>query len=261
MILFTSVRAVARIIGLVLMASLFSPPVILLWALTLEKLRARMVNLFHKLACRICGIRLKVEGRISNARPMMLVSNHSCYLDIFILGSLAPMSFTPKREIRSWPVIGFFCILADCVFIERRPAAMEEAKAEMEMKLAQGKVLTLFPEGTTGDGFHVKPFKSGFLNLVETHDLPVQPISLAYTHIGATPLNAQNRDHVAWIGEASLVTHLFRLMCYPSVSVTAQFYPLIRSADVEDRKVMAKRCEETIRTGLHQTLEQNGVTS
>jgi 1-acyl-sn-glycerol-3-phosphate acyltransferase len=254
-------RAVLRLSLLVLLLIVMLVPVVLIWFTRLEKVRGRMVRLFNALARRICGVKLHVEGEISKLRPLMIISNHTSYLDIFILGSLLPVSFTPKLEIRSWPVIGFLAVLADCVFVERKPGDMQRAKAEMAEKLKADKVLALFPEGTTGDGFHVKPFKSGFLNLVEAHDLPLQPVSLAYTHIGDIPISAETRDQVAWIGEASLVTHMMRLLSFPCIRVTARAYHVERIAEYEDRKELAKACEHTVRTGLLSMLEANGVVS
>ena len=254
-------RAVLRVAGLIAMSIVLFLPVLLIWGLKLETLRGRVVRFYYDLGRRICGVRLRIEGGVSPLRPLMLVANHTSYLDIFVLGSILPISFTPKSEIRGWPIIGFFCVLADCVFIERRPTDIQRAQAEMQEKMRAGKVLALFPEGTTGDGFLVKPFKSGFLNLVEAHDLPLQAVSLAYTHIGTTPLSAETREMVAWIGEASLVTHLMRLLSFPYIQVTARFYPIERIEDHDDRKALAKVCEQTITVGLHETLEANGVAS
>jgi 1-acyl-sn-glycerol-3-phosphate acyltransferase len=253
-------RAVLRITGLFLWVVGLAVPAFFLWLLRLEKLRGRVVWLVYRGACVICGIRLTREGGISATRPFMLISNHTSYLDIFILGSFLPVSFTPKREIRSWPLIGFLAVLADCVFVERKPTDMQRARAEMEKKLKAGKVLALFPEGTTGDGYHVLPFKTGFFNLVEEHDLPLQAVSLAYTHIGATPLSAATRELVAWIGDATLVGHTLRLLSFPYIQVTAKFYPVERIGNYEDRKALAKSCEATIAGGLKASLEANGVT-
>ena len=236
-------------------------PVLLLWGFAMERVRARVVCVFYTLLGRIAGVRVQVEGKISKLRPLMLVANHTSYLDIFVLGSLVPLSFTPKIEIRSWPIIGFFCVLADCVFIERRPTDMQRAQKEMGDRLSNGKVLALFPEGTTGDGFNVMPFKSGFLSLVEDHDLPLQPVSIAYTGIGGVPLSAATREKVAWIGEASFVDHFWRMLKMPSVEVLVTMYEVERIGNYEDRKALAKQCEKIIREGLHQQLEANGVTS
>lgn len=255
------IRSTLRIAGLVAFAVVMFLPVLLLWLLTLEQLRAYVVRFFYQTCRQIAGIRVTVEGEISPQRPLMLVANHTSYLDIFVLGSLVPLSFTPKLEIRSWPIIGFFCVLADCVFIERRPADMQRAQAVMGEKLKARKVLVLFPEGTTGDGWTIKPFKSGFLSLVEEHDLPLQPVSLAYTHIGDIPITATTREQVAWVGEASFVSHFVRLLRFPSVRVQVRCYAAQKIADHEDRKALAKSCETIIRVGLHTQLEAAGVIS
>ncbi len=256
----SNLRAALRLLAFILLPLVFFLPVLALWFLRFEGLRSRLVHLFYRCACVVCGVRLNVEGQVSNLRPLMLVANHSSYLDIFIFGALTRLSFTPKKEIRSWPIIGFFCVLADCVFIERKPADIQRAQAEMAARLQKGKVLVLFPEGTTGDGFEVKAFKSGFLSLAEAYDLPLQPVTLAYTHIGRQPLSAETREHVAWIGEATLVDHLFRLFSFPSITVTAHFHEVERIGEHGDRKALAVACKETIETGLKRLLEENGVT-
>ena len=252
--------AIKCVLFLVVIVVMFWP-VFFLWGFAMERVRARVVCVFYTIIGRISGVRMKVEGKISKLRPLMLVANHTSYLDIFVLGTLVPISFTPKLEIRSWPIIGFFCVLADCVFIERRPTDMQRVQKEMAGRLSNGKVLGLFPEGTTGDGFHIMPFKSGFLSLVEDHDLPLQPVSIAYTHIGEVPLSAENREKIAWIGEASFLDHFWRMLKMPSVEVVVTLYDVERIAGYEDRKALAKQCEKVIREGLSKTLEAHGVTS
>ncbi len=254
-------RAGIRAATLTIFTLMMFVPVLLLWLLALEKIRAQIVRFYYAMMGRICGVRLRIEGQVSRERPLMLVANHTGYLDIFVLGGLAPLSFTPKLEIRSWPIIGFLCVLGDCVFIERRPTDMQRAQAEMGARLNTGKVIGLFPEGTTGAGFEIKPFKSGFLNLVEAHDLPLQPVSVAYTHIGDAPLSAATREQVAWVGEAMLAPHLWQLLKFPCVRVTLTCHAVERMANHEDRKALAKSCENTIRAGLRKSLEAAGVTS
>ncbi len=254
-------RGIIRLTALISWALFMTIPVSFGWLIRAHRFQGFSVCLFHKGAVKICGIRLTHEGEIGAKRPFILISNHTSYLDIFILGSFLPVSFTPKREIRSWPFVGQLAILSDCVFVERKPTDMHRARAEMETKLRQGKVLALFPEGTTGDGFRVLPFKSGFFNLVEEHNLPVQPLSLAYTHIGTTPLSAATRESVAWIGEATLLDHTLRLLSFPYIEVKARFYPVERIDSHGDRKALAKTCELTMAAGLKETLEANGVFS
>lgn len=254
------IRAIIRCFLLIAVTFVLFFPVLITYLLRWEWWRALLVRFFFGSMRYVCGIRLKVEGDVSKLRPLMLVANHSSYLDIFILGSLLPLSFTPKKEIRSWPIIGFCCVLADCIFIERKPADMQRVQAEMAKRLSSGKVIGLFPEGTTGDGYTLKKFKSGFLSLAENFDLPLQPVSIAYTHIGNVPLNAENRSLVAWIDDATLVGHLMRLMSFSCIRVTVTVHAVELMSEHEDRKALAQQAEDVIRAGLAETLAANGVT-
>ena len=257
---FSPFRAGVRVFLLIAWVLVSFLPMVMVWALGIDRLRGHMVRGYYAVCGLISGIKLVRKGEVDSTRPLMMVANHTSYLDIFVLGSLVPLSFTPKMEIRSWPVIGFFCIIADCVFVERRPAEMHAAREAMEARLKRGKVLCLFPEGTTGDGKNIMKFKSGFFSLAEEHHLPVQPVAVAYTHIGSEPLSAARRLEVSWIGDASFFPHFVHLLGLPSVSVEVTILPLQNLADFEDRKALAKSCEDTIRTNLERTLEQYGVS-
>lgn len=248
----SSLRAAIRI-ALILGWLLVGFPVALLfWLLRWQKPRARIAQCFFAGLNRILGITITIVGAPSALRPLMVVSNHASYLDVFIIGAQLPLSFTPKREVRSWPVIGFLCVLADCIFVERRPGHLEEAREEMGKRIREGRVLCLFPEGTTSDGKHIKPFKSGFLSLGQDFNLPVQPASLAYTHIGRQPIADDQRDLVAWVGEeTTFFGHFLRILGMPGARVTLQWHAPLNLSDYDDRKALTKAAQEVVQTGLN----------
>lgn len=239
-----------RILALLLMLVVALPPIILLHVLKFERARGKAVQWFFIVANWVVGLRFTVEGTVSDQRPLMLISNHSSYMDIFIIGAQVPVSFTPKSEIRSWPVIGQLCVLADCIFVERKPTHIQKAKEEMKARLSRGKVLCLFPEGTTSDGKHLKPFKSGFLSLAEAHNLPTQVLTIAYTHIGKIPLSDAQREEVTWVGDATLAGHLPRLLGFPSLKLHLVYEAPLQVKDFEDRKAMTKHAETQVRAQL-----------
>ncbi len=252
-------RAVVRVLLFVMITVTLVIPALMLWCLAIERPRARIAQCFFILLSRAMGLQVSITGTPAKDRPLMLVANHSSYLDIMVLGALMPLSFTPKKEIRSWPIIGFLCVLADSVFVERRAADMQRVQAEMASRLSSGKVLGLFPEGTTGDGFNVMPFKSGFFSLAENFDLPVQPISIAYKSVAGIPLSAATREQVSWVGDATLVAHLWSMFQFPNVQIGVTFYDVERIGTYGDRKGLSKACENTIRAGLSKELEAAGV--
>ena len=252
-------RAASAAFGLTLLILIGLPFVTLFWALRLDKVRAASALLFYRAGARIAGLQIHVKGEVSRERPLMLVSNHSSYLDVFIIGSIVRVSFTPKKEVRSWPLIGFMCLLADCVFVERRPAEMQAASVEMRKRLSKGKVLCLFPEGTTSDGFHIKPFKSGFLSLAELHNIPVQPASIAYTHIGGEAITAERREEVAWVGEATFFAHFWHFLSLPKVRVEVELHPTRHMSEFRDRKALTQACEQTVVAGVNQLFKAAAV--
>lgn len=249
-------RAILRVCALALGLAIAFLPGLLLWLLRLDRIRARYVQYFFAFICLVVGLERKVIGALDRARPLMLVSNHAGYLDVFVLGGIAPISFTPKREVRSWPVIGFLCVLSDCVFVERKPAHMQEARRSMRKRLNKDKILCLFPEGTTSDNSGVIPFKSGFFSLAETEEgeepLPVQPVTLALTGIGGKPMRPEWRARVAWVGDDTFFDHFWRVLKLPSVQVTVQFHAAHILPIGGSRKELSQTCRAIIAEGLQQ---------
>lgn len=243
-------RAVLRIAAMAAWILLMFLPVLLLWAVGWQRARARGAQLFYAVILRLIGLRVSAEGVPSAVRPLMVVANHTSYLDIFVIGAQLPVSFTSKREIRSWPVIGFFAVLADCVFVERRPTYMEQARAEMAQRIGEGRALCLFPEGTTSNGKILKPFKSGFFSLADDHALPVQPVSLSYTHIGRHPITDATREQVAWVGEATFFDHFWRVLALPGIRVTVRWHAPLQRSDYADRKALSKAAETLVTAGV-----------
>lgn len=252
---YSPLRAARRLVLLVVSVLLVLPIGIILWAARLDRVRAKAAHYFFWLTRVIIGVRVIVHGAPSTLRPLMIVANHSSYLDVFVIGSQLPVSFTPKREIRGWPVIGFLCVLADCVFVERRPGHMEEARAEMAARIAQGRVLCLFPEGTTTDGKNLKPFKSGFFSLAEQHALPIQPASLTYTHIGDMLMADRAREMVVWINDATFFGHFLHLLGLPGVTAELRWHAPLQRADFADRKALAKAAETMVVAGTVATFD------
>lgn len=249
-------RALLRSIFLVALLAVAFPVVFLSWLLRLDRVRARLVQGFFRLVCRIIGLKHRAIGTLDPTRPLMMVANHAGYLDVFVLGGIAPVSFTPKREVRSWPVIGFLCVLADCVFVERKPSHMQEARRSMRKRLNKDKILCLFPEGTTSDNSTVIPFKSGFFSLAETEEgedeepLPVQPVTLAFTAIGTQAMLPHWRPRVAWVGDDTFFDHFWRVLKLPDVSIIVQFHESQILPVGGSRKELSQNCERIIGESL-----------
>ena len=60
----------------------------------------------------------RIETQFTGDVPWngLLVCNHLSYLDILVLSALAPCVFVAKREVKHWPVLGWFAKNADAAF-------------------------------------------------------------------------------------------------------------------------------------------------
>ena len=124
-----------------------------------------------RIACPCCstawsagcsGVRVDAGGRaIARHGPLLVVSNHTSWLDITVISTLAPLSFVAKSEVAGWPLFGTFARLQRSIFIDRtRRKGAAEANREIAERLAGGDAIVLFAEGTTSDGNRVLPFRS-----------------------------------------------------------------------------------------------------
>jgi 1-acyl-sn-glycerol-3-phosphate acyltransferase len=235
-----------RILGLMLNSAFWFIPVTLTIAFRLTRVQAEFVRLYYQVARRCFGIRVRVRGQVAKARPLLLVSNHFTYLDVPVLGSILPVRFTPKTEVGSWPVIGLFCRMSRCIFIDRRPSQTKRNQAELIRAVRRGDLISLFPEGTTNEGTSLLPFRSSYFSLaVSPYNVTVQPLTVRYAEIDGKPMQREWLPLVGWYGEMTFFPHFLALLSLPSITVEIEFLPPLPPN--ADRKALALQAREVIR--------------
>ena len=194
-------------------------------------------------------------GAPTALRPALFASNHVSYTDITVLGSLIVGSFVAKSEVAGWPLFGWLAKLQRTVFVDRRVRSTASQRDAMTSRLAAGDALILFPEGTSGDGNRVLPFKSALFGAAEKmqqiEPIPVQPVSIAYTRLDGIPLGRLLRPFFAWYGKcrsgAASVEH--DRARHPSRS-SSNSIRLTLFADCGSRKALAHYCHARIAGGV-----------
>ena len=226
-------------------------------------LRRRIPMRFHRLVCALLGIRVHEVGRRMHEHPLLIVANHSSWLDISVITAVAPVVFVAKQEVAGWPVIGLLAKLQRTVFVDRtRRHKTRDVNAEIAQRLAQGDPVVLFGEGTSSDGNRVLPFRSALIGsardaLAEaehTGRVWIQPLSLAYTHRRGMPLSRYERPRVAWYGKMSLAPHLSGLARGGGVDVSVMWGEPVAFDEQSDRKQVARALEAQVRRRTVQTL-------
>jgi lyso-ornithine lipid O-acyltransferase len=211
--------------------------------------------LWHRVACPLAGLRVIVNGRPADQRPLMLVANHQSWADILALGHVMPLSFIAKSEVREWPGFGMLARLQRTIFVARddRTRTAEQADAIAD-RLTAGDAMVLFAEGTTSDGNAVLPFKTALfgaaqaaLRRSDASAVAIQPVSIAYVRAHGLPLGRFFRPLAAWPGDVTLAPHLLRFLSEGAIDVEISFAePIVFTGD-SDRKAVARKAEAEVR--------------
>jgi 1-acyl-sn-glycerol-3-phosphate acyltransferase len=125
------------------------------------------------------GMKVHVHNpeRISSEQGTVYVSNHVSWFDVFALAAVLPRySFIAKSELRRIPLFGFGAEAAGIVFLDRdnRKQAFESYKVAAR-QVERGRSIVVFPEGTRGRDYHLRPFKKGPFVLAIAAQAPVVP--------------------------------------------------------------------------------------
>ena len=140
---------------------------------------ARAIRRWCKAVMWAAGVKVRVHNpeRLRNARGAVCVANHVSWFDIFPLAATVPWcSFVAKAELRKIPLFGFAAECAGIVFIDRdnRKAAFESYRVAAE-EVQRGRNVVVYPEGTRGLDYHLRPFKKGPFVLAIASQCPIVP--------------------------------------------------------------------------------------
>lgn len=241
---------------------LVTPPLMLLQWLAVKagwRLAHTLPVFFHRMVCMVLRIRVTAIRHPAPERPLLVLANHSSWLDITVISTLMPVSFIAKSEVGTWPVFGSFARLQRSIFIDRtRRQATAGANRAIAERLAEGDAIVLFAEGTTNDGHRLLPFRSALVGAARDaivhagHDrhVVIQPLSVAYPRRGGLPVARAERPAIAWHGDMDLVPHLAAIIAGPPIDAVVVWGEPIAFDRDSDRKAVTRRAEDCVRAGL-----------
>jgi 1-acyl-sn-glycerol-3-phosphate acyltransferase len=233
-------------------------------------LRRRIPVFYHRFVCRLLGIRVRSTGAPVDKRPLLIVANHSSWLDISIITACAPVVFVAKAEIARWPFFGLLAKLQRSVFVERdRRQKTGAVNAEIAQRLAEGDPVLLFGEGTAGDGNRVLPFRSALIGAARdavasaghTGQVWIQPLSIAYVSQQGIPLGRHLRPRAAWYGKMKLTEHIGAIARSGAVDVSITWGEPIPYDGATDRKALGRLLESSVRQNTVAALRGNPAST
>lgn len=222
------------------------------------KVRRRLPRLWHRVACWVLGLRVRVHGTLEAKRPLLLASNHVSWKDILVLGSVADVVYIAKSEVRGWPVFGILARLQATIFVERdQRRKTGDQVDEIARRLTAGEIVVLFPEGTTSDGNRLLEIKTSLFGAAASavpHApggvVHIQPVSIAYTGVHGMAMGRFHRPLAAWPGDIELLPHLLGVAREGAVDVDVDFGERVDYSRSSNRKQVSRTVEARIRAML-----------
>ncbi len=179
---------------------------------------------------RMCGVKITVIGQARMSGPVLWVANHVSWIDIFVVNSVRATAFVAKSEIRAWPFIGWLATGAGTLFIDRNHRhAVHDMGSAIQKCFDNGEAVGLFPEGTTTEGFGLRPFHASLFEPARQSGVDIQPVAMRFFHHG------QRSSFAAFVGEETLVANLWRVLGTTGLSVEVVFLPILHVVAEGDR--------------------------
>ena len=123
-------------------------------------------------------IPVKVEGEFDDDVQMLLL-NHESDIDIGIMETITKhnLAWVAKKELFDVPFYGLLLKLPNDIAVERESkTALVKLIKDVKERLDDGRVITIFPEGTRSGKGKMLPFKAGAKLVAEKYKLKVQPV-------------------------------------------------------------------------------------
>lgn len=205
-----------------------------------------LVQFYSKICLAIFRVTIEQTAnfRISDkAKNILIISNHTSFLDIFVLSALFRSLFVSKAEVRYYPIIGQVAWLSGVIFFDRSASKERLKVLNTIANGCSGRILTIFPQGTTSSNQERLSFNRGIFKVVELNpDILLLPVTLHYR---------EDRE-IAWNKPQSLKENAIRVGSQRTIHVKVFLHDPVTIDDYEGKTAsqICKTVEQTVLTPL-----------
>ena len=151
------------------------------------------------------GVKVRIHGweNAPPGEPVVFAANHVSWFDVPALASRLPRyKFVAKAELFKVPIFGGGIRAAGMIEIQRdnRKAAFGAYDLAAE-SIRSGNSVVVFPEGTRGRDYRLRPFKKGPFVLATSAQVPIVPVVIHGT------IEVLRRDSF-WVHPGTVDVHL-----------------------------------------------------
>lgn len=231
-----TVRALARLLSLIGLT---------LWCVLphlIAKRRGRSPwpRRFLRRAGYIAGFDVRIEGT-PIFHDVFFVANHLSWIDVLALGGATGCAFISRDDVEQAPIVGWLAAQNHTIFVSRERRGQVSGQIEaLRIAMAEHQPIALFPEGTTGDGSMLLPFKPALFSVLlpPPRAIRIQPVLIDY---------GQSTALIAWTGGESGLANARRILGAPGRrTLTLRFLDPFDPGDHPDRKTLAAQSRAQI---------------
>ncbi|MEK7240212.1 MAG: lysophospholipid acyltransferase family protein [Gemmatimonadota bacterium] len=127
------------------------------------------------------GVQVVIHGdEHRRGEQHVFVANHVSWFDVFVMAAhLRWFKFVAKAELFRIPLFGPAMRTAGMIAIERQNQTSARGSIhEAAARIHEGASVILFPEGTRGHAYPLRPFKKGAFVLAIEAQAPVVPVAI-----------------------------------------------------------------------------------
>lgn len=192
----------------------------------------RMQQLWSRVMLSVFGVKTVLHGDPTSSG--LIMANHQSYLDIWMIPKYVRSVFVSKIEVKRMPLMGWAASSVDTVYVDRNDKdSRKHTKDTIKKRIANGKSVIIFPEGTTGAGNGLLPFKPGMFHVAAEYGIPVVPVTIRYED-----------PEMAWVGDDPIGAHFFRN--FGKKSTVAHIYFGQHLNDTDGKRLMERTQEWTV---------------
>ena len=149
------------------------------WAMAALAIHGRFVLWLLKI---VCGIKLEVRGaeKLPQGACLVAAKHQSAWETFGLIPLFRDPAVLMKRELFWIPFHGWFSHKFGMIPVDRDkgPAALRRVVREAKLRVAQGREIIIFPEGTRRAPGAPPDYKTGVVLLYEALQIPCVPLAL-----------------------------------------------------------------------------------
>jgi lyso-ornithine lipid O-acyltransferase len=226
-------RAALRIAGAVLLFAAIAP----IHLVTKAALgRSPWPPRFLAAVAWVFGARVQIIGAPAG-RHTLLVANHTSWFDILVMGGLVRSAFVSKDNL-GHGLLHWLADQNDTIYVKRAHVRGAKDQALALARALEGdKPVTIFPEGTTGPGTFLLPFRSTLLEAANyAREVEIRPVAIDY---------GEARQEFGWFDEEPGKDNVLRLLGRRgTLRITIHLLPPLSRGG--DRKQLTAAARESI---------------